>query len=77
MQQEPVIVGALSCINTDFQQKKEKLDSYTLALVAYANSLYQPQSRTTIEIIGILDSKAQRNGMVLIIRHFWQKYLIL
>ncbi|CAG5115610.1 unnamed protein product, partial [Candidula unifasciata] len=59
---EPVIVGGMTCINSDFQQKKGKMDPYTLSLVAYANSLHQPNSRVGHEVLRILESKANRNG---------------
>ncbi|BFZ02236.1 hypothetical protein BsWGS_05276 [Bradybaena similaris] len=59
---EPVIVGGMSCVNSDFQEKKEKMDPYTLALVAYANSLHQSNSKIGHEILSVLESKAKRNG---------------
>lgn len=65
VKQEPVIVGGMSCINSDFQEKKEKMDPYTLALVAYANSLHQSNSEIGHEIVNVLESKAKRNGKYL------------
>jgi hypothetical protein len=63
---EPVIFGAFSCINNDFELKKEKMDPYTLALVFYANSLHEPNSH---DIMRVIESKAHKEGPV----RYWSR----
>ncbi|KAK7480021.1 hypothetical protein BaRGS_00028754 [Batillaria attramentaria] len=54
---------AIECINRELQQKPE-IDTYTLALAAYANTLYDPSSEQTRDIMDRLNQQAVDDGTV-------------
>ena len=61
--QDIVIKKAVQCMNKDYKKKKDKIDAYTLSLIAYANTLYNPYDSLVVAgIMKNLDNKAKKDG---------------
>ena len=59
-----VAKNAIECINREVQQD---VDVYTLSLVAYVNTLYDPANQTTEEIMAMLEEKATVDGTLCLV----------
>lgn len=61
--QDRVTVNALECINRELQQQPD-IDTYTLALAAYANTLFDPLSHQARNVMDRLNQRAVDDGNV-------------
>jgi hypothetical protein len=59
--QDPVAVNAIECINREVQLTPE-IDTYSLSLVAYVNTLYDAQSPVTATTMRALDERVNIDG---------------
>ena len=77
--QDSVAVNAIECINRELDVNSD-VDLYTLSLVAYANTLYDPTGPITATIMNRLNRNAtldgRQHGMSQKIASWWGQMML-